>query len=193
MTKTIRVLLLENNEVEAELISAQLVESLDSSVHKVDSEESFTAALSDFAPDVVLCDPGLTTFNAAAALEVLRGVRPGVPLIVVTGNADERQTIEWLRAGAEDVIPKSNLERLPEAIRAALAARQPLGRLTPRQLQVFRLVCEGHSTPEIARRLQLSAKTVETHRTELMKRLGIHDVVTLVRHAIRLGIVSGLV
>ncbi len=67
--------------------------------------------------------------------------------------------------------------------------RPPLGKLTPRQVEVLRMVAEGHRTREIAIRLNLSVKTIESHRGEIMKRLGIHDLVTLVRYAMRLGLV----
>lgn len=191
MKHLLRVLMLEDSEADAELIRASLEEQgLGVTTHRVDTREAFTAALREFGPDVVLCDHSLASFSAPAAIEVLRAVRPAVPLIVVTGSADERLTVTCLRAGAEDVLIKSRLDRLPTAIHTALAARRRLANLSPRQIQVLRLVAEGHSTPEIARRLRLSAKTVETHRTELMKRLEIHDVVTLVRYAIRVGLVS---
>ncbi len=62
--------------------------------------------------------------------------------------------------------------------------------LTPRQLEVLRLIAESHTTKQIAHHLQLSSKTVETYRTQLMKRLGIHDVAGLVRYAISVGLVS---
>jgi DNA-binding NarL/FixJ family response regulator len=83
---------------------------------------------------------------------------------------------------------KEDLSRLAPAIISALSVRRRLERVTPRQLQVLQLVAEGHSTREIARRLKLSVKTVETHRGEMMKRLGIHDVVALVRYAVRVGL-----
>ena len=191
MKNTIRVLMVEDSEADAELITTELARGeFDVVLKRVDTREAFSEALSEFNPDVVLCDHALSSFNAVAAIEVVRAVRPAVPLIVVTGADDERLTIDYLRSGVEDVLLKSHLSRLPTAISAALAIRQKLGELTPRQLQVLRLVAEGHSTPEIARRLRLSAKTVETHRTELMKRLGIHDVVRLVRYALRVGLVS---
>ena len=63
--------------------------------------------------------------------------------------------------------------------------------LTPRQLEVLRLIAESHTTKQIAHRLGLSTKTVETYRTQLMKRLGIHDVAGLVRHAIAAGLIFG--
>ena len=61
--------------------------------------------------------------------------------------------------------------------------------LTDRQIQVFKLVTEGYRTREVAERLGLSVKTVESHRGAIMKRLRIHDVVSLVRYAIRVGLV----
>jgi DNA-binding NarL/FixJ family response regulator len=191
MKKTTRVLMVEDSEADAELITTELNRAgLGVVAKRVDTRETFTAALREFAPDVVLCDHSVAPFTVRAAMEVVRAIRPAVPLIVVTGAADERMTIDWLRSGAEDVLLKEHLARLPDAISAALAIRGKLGELTPRQIQVLRLVAEGHSSPEVARRLRLSAKTVETHRTELMKRLGIHDVVRLVRYAVRVGLVS---
>jgi DNA-binding NarL/FixJ family response regulator len=97
--------------------------------------------------------------------------------------------VALVRAGAEDIVLKRNLSRLGGAIEAALAVRRRLRKLTPRQLEVFRLVTAGNTTREIARRLRLSAKTVESHRGEVMKRLGMHDVVTLMRYAVRVGLV----
>jgi len=63
-------------------------------------------------------------------------------------------------------------------------------RLSPRQVEVLKLIAQGHSTKEIARVLQVSIKTVETHRTRLMQQLDIHDVASLVRFAVREGLVS---
>jgi DNA-binding NarL/FixJ family response regulator len=86
-------------------------------------------------------------------------------------------------------VLKSNLGRLAPAIEAALSVRRRLEKLTPRQIEVLRLMALGNTTPEIARALGLSAKTIETHRGEIMKRVGIHDIVGLVRYAVRVGLV----
>jgi DNA-binding NarL/FixJ family response regulator len=67
---------------------------------------------------------------------------------------------------------------------------KPFEELTARQREILQLIAEGHSTKEIAAKLELSVKTVDTHRTELMTRLGIHDIAGLVRYAIRVGLVS---
>jgi DNA-binding NarL/FixJ family response regulator len=93
-----------------------------------------------------------------------------------------------LRAGAEDFVSVGQLDRLRHAFETALSVRSPLRKLSPRQLDVLRLIAAGHTTPGIASRLERSPKTIETHRSEIMRRLGIHDVVGLVRYAIRVGL-----
>jgi DNA-binding NarL/FixJ family response regulator len=190
LTRALRVLLLDGNLTDAELIEAQLRRTgMKVITQRVDSAQAFTSALREFAPDVVISDHSLAQFNTQAALEVLRAVRPTAPLIVVSGVIDEQTAVASVRAGAEDIVLKHHLSRLGSVIEAALSVRRRLGKLSPRQLEVLQHVAEGHTTREIAGRLKLSAKTVETHRGEVMKRLGIHDVVGLVRYAVRIGLV----
>jgi DNA-binding NarL/FixJ family response regulator len=71
-----------------------------------------------------------------------------------------------------------------------LVVRRPLQKLTERQVEVLQLVTNGYRTRAIAERLGLSVKTVESHRGEIMKRLHVHDVASLVRYAVRVGLVS---
>jgi DNA-binding NarL/FixJ family response regulator len=193
MTKPLRVLLLEDSDADAALIGEELRRSeMPTVIKRVDSENEFTAALSGFAPDVVLSAHVLSTFDSRAALSILRAERPTTPLIVVTDSLDGAQTVACIRCGAEDVILKPQLNRLAVAIVEAVTVRQPLEKLTPRQIEVLRLVSEGNRTREIASRLGLSVKTVESHRGEVMKRLGIHDVVSLVRFAMRVGLITAV-
>ena len=188
--KPLRVLLLEDNAADAALISHELQRSgMRILLAQVDSAESFTAALKSFVPDVVLSDHSLGQFDSRAALEVLREVRPTVPFIIVTGALLSAQAGSAIRAGAEDLILKTQMRGLEASISNALAARRPLHALTERQIEVLKLVSEGHRTREVAKRLGLSIKTVESHRSEIMKRLRIHDVVSLVRYAIRVGLI----
>lgn len=84
------------------------------------------------------------------------------------------------------------LHRVMPPTPSAPAIPNPFERLTPRQRQVLQLIAEGHTTQEIADTLTLSIKTVETHRVQLMERLGIHDLAGLVRYAIRTGITPGM-
>lgn len=188
--KQLRVLLLEDSVSDAELIAAELQRSgMTPVMERVDSPDSFAAALQSFAPDVVLSDHSIAQFDSRAALEIVRAVRPTAPFIVVTGALTGAQSVAAIRAGAADLILKMFLHRLPASISEALAIRRPLHTLTERQVQVLRLVAEGHRTRDIAKRLGLSVKTVESHRGEIMKRLRVHDVVSLVRYAIRVGLI----
>lgn len=182
--------MLENSEADAELIKHELSRAgLAPVTKRVDTEEAFASAIPEFAPDIVLLDPTSAQLDAHAALRLLRQLRPITPLIVVSSVNGEK-TVASVRAGAEDVILKSHLSRLPSSISHAVSIRRPLHRLTPRQIEVLRMVADGHRTREIASRLKLSVKTVESHRGEVMKRLEMHDVVSLVRYAFRVGLIS---
>jgi DNA-binding NarL/FixJ family response regulator len=186
-----RVLILEDNELDAELIEAELEKSgLASISHRADTEASFIKELREFMPDVIVCDHALAQFNSIDALNTIQAIRPTAPMIVVSGALDERTAVACLKAGAEDIVLKGNLQRLPSAIESAIRVRARLEKLTPRQIEVLRFIAEGHTNREIARRLQLSAKTVESHRSEVMKRLGVHDVTGVVRYAVRVGLVT---
>ena len=190
MSKTLRILHLEDSLADVERVKAELAHAGMKIVsQRVSSEDGFTSALREFQPDVVLCDQPHGAFDARAALMALQTYRPAAPFILVSSALDEQTAVHSVRAGAEDIVLKRNLGRLSSAIEAALAVRRRLRKLTPRQLEVLRLVAAGHTTREIARRLKLSAKTVESHRGEVMKRLAIHDVVALVRYAVRVGLV----
>ena len=189
--KPLRILLLEDSEADAELIRNELRRSgLPAITERVDSELAFASALQAFAPNVVLFDHSPDQFDAQSALDLLRRVRPATPLIIVTGSIIGEKAVACVRAGAEDVIIMENLHRLAAAISHAVHLRRPLDKLTPRQIEVLQMVAEGFRTREIAAQLKLSVKTIESHRGEIMKRLEIHDVVGLVRYAMRVGLVA---
>ena len=109
---------------------------------------------------------------------------------MMTGPGDEHRTAGWIRAGVEEVVRHDAAGQTAEAVRRALEVRQPLARLSPRQIEVLRLITEGLTSREIASRLGLSEKTVETHRSAVAQRLGIRDVAGLVRYAARVGLTS---
>ena len=98
---------------------------------------------------------------------------PIAAVILVTDTLDEQSAVACLRAGAENVVLESNLSRLGPVTQKALAVRQPLRKLSRRQLQVLRLVTGGLTSREIAAGLGLCTKTVETHRSAGMRRLGV--------------------
>ena len=123
-------------------------------------------------------------------LDVVRQTRPATPVIVLTESITGAAAVACLRAGADDIVLVPNIKRLATAISDAISRRSPLSRLTSRQFEVMRLVAEGHRTRDIADRLKLSVKTVESHRGEVMKRLEMHGVVKLVRYAMQVGLVA---
>ncbi|MEO8200990.1 MAG: response regulator transcription factor [Gemmatimonadota bacterium] len=186
----LRILLLEDDPRDAELIEDSIRRwNSTLKLAVVNSAPAFSEALESFVPDVVLSDHAVGDFNAAAALEIVRARRPATAFVLVAG-AFEKIAAQCLRAGAADLILKNDLSGLPAAIEGAVKIRAPLRKLSKRQLEVLQLLANGSSTREIAARLEVSVKTVETHRAQVMKRLNIRDLASLVRYAIRTGIVG---
>ena len=189
-TPTLRVLLLEECALTAELLTRELERGgMKFISERVDSDKTFTLALRSFAPEVVFAAPSIRGFTAGAALKLLQNLQPTAPLILVAEQLDEDAAVACLRAGAETIVLRSNLSRLAPAAQKALSVRQPLRKLSRRQLEVLRLVSESNTSKEIAGQLGISIKTVETHRSAAMRRLGIDDVAGLVRYAVRVGLV----
>jgi DNA-binding NarL/FixJ family response regulator len=165
-------------------------------------------------PDIVLLDilmPGLNGLDVAARIA---GALPNTRIIMLSMNADGDSVLRALRAGAGGYLVKTaDPAELELAIRAVARGEKflslaisehvvaaclgqvdkeqtSLERLTPRQREVLQLVAEGHTTKEIAKKLDVSVKTAESYRFELMTALDIHDVASLTRYAIRAGLVS---
>ena len=92
--------------------------------------------------------------------------------------------------GETYISPAISRKTLLEYGKGGSPGSGPLADLTPRQQEILKLIAEGSSTKKIARSLNISVKTVESHRAQLMDRLNIHDVAGLVRYAIRIGIVE---
>jgi diguanylate cyclase (GGDEF)-like protein/PAS domain S-box-containing protein len=119
---TIRVLLTEDIAADAELEVRELKRAGLRLAHRVvDSEESFTDALREFAPDVILSDFSMPGFDGMAALSIAREIAPDVPFIFVSGTIGEEYAIRALKNGATDYVLKSNLVRLPATVERALA------------------------------------------------------------------------
>jgi len=164
-------------------------------------------------PDVVLLDITMPGINGLAALSEITERFSDVRVIMLTMHEAREYAIQSLRGGAAGFIPKSAAGgEIKEAINAvmrgktyvstetgqhALATPEPSGvgeqlldRLTPRQREILVLIAEGKSMKEIAQALNISVKTVESHRAQLTERLNIHDVAGLVRLAIKTGLVK---
>jgi DNA-binding NarL/FixJ family response regulator len=165
-------------------------------------------------PEVVLMDIAMPGING---LEVTRLLGPTtIPshIIILSMHADAEYVWQALRAGARGYLLKgASLSELELAIKSVAAdqiylsptistaliekwlfpaggEQRPADNLTPRLREILQLVAEGKSTKQIALGLKISVKTVDTHRSLLMKRLKVHDVAGLVRHAVRIGLVN---
>ena len=165
-------------------------------------------------PDVVLMDIMMPNLNGLDAAARIAHAYPHTRVIMLSMSADEDSVLKTLRAGAVGYLVKTaDPAELELAIRAAVRGEKflssavsehvvagclkrldkeqsSLARLPPRQREVLQLVAEGHTTKDIARRLDISVKTAEAYRAELMKALDIHDIASLTRYAIRAGLVS---
>jgi DNA-binding NarL/FixJ family response regulator len=163
-------------------------------------------------PDIAVLDLSMPLLNGIDVARELRRLAPGTKAILLTMYPDRAYVLRALKAGAKGYVLKSQVgEDLVRAIRevslgevylsagvAASVVEAYLDNgnggadpdpLTPRERQVLQLVAEGNSTKKAAKLLSISLKTAESHRYRIMKKLNIHDVVGLVRHAVQLGLV----
>src|SRR5437899_2341208 len=122
--RNLRVLLLADNGGDADLIRHELGRTgRRVTVEQVGSSEDFGRVLREFAAHVIICDHSRADFDTGAALRLAQAHRPIAPLIIITDAFDEQMIVASIRAGAEDVILKSNLGRLMPSVDAALGAR----------------------------------------------------------------------
>jgi DNA-binding NarL/FixJ family response regulator len=164
-------------------------------------------------PDVLVTDIGMPGMTGIELAERACQMSPGLRVLMLTMHANEEYVYQAFRAGAAGYLLKDcTPAELEFAVRAVAAGEvyltprvaKPLvafylrhaeGRhgfleeLTPRQREILRLIADGHTTKEISRLLNVTVKTAEKHRTQLMQRLGIHEIAGLVRYAVRVGLV----
>jgi DNA-binding NarL/FixJ family response regulator len=165
-------------------------------------------------PHLVMMDIAMPGLNGLEATARLVKTSPDIRILILSMHQNEEYVRQALRHGAvayllKDAAPmelelaikavlrgetylspavsKGVLSDYVQRLRGDEQAQDPL---TPRQREVLQLIAEGQSTKDIARSLDLSVKTVETHRSQLMKQLDIHEVTGLVRYAMRVGLVS---
>ena len=180
--------MVEANEADADKIVGVLRDAgFPIAVQRVESEEGLADAVDDFKPDIVLSEHTLPLIDFRTTIKIVQCLRPRTPVIIVGGLLRGEDSGSCFRAGAESFVSKFNLSVLPVAIRSAVEARAPLYKLTSRQMEVMQLVASGYRTREVADALKLSEKTVESHRHQLMRKLGLESTASLVRYAIRCG------
>ncbi|OLF52353.1 response regulator transcription factor [Pseudomonas chlororaphis] len=168
-------------------------------------------------PDIILLDISMKNIGGLEALKRLKAVRPHCKVLILSMHTDPALIMQALESGAHGYLLKdttaNELEHALDALRnnerylspaiahtvinqALIRVQKPhpepveTHNLTARQLEILRLIVRGKSTREIAHGLGLSIKTVETHRSQIMKRLQIYDVAGLVLFAVREQIIS---
>jgi DNA-binding NarL/FixJ family response regulator len=164
------------------------------------------AALDIVAPDVLLLNPRLEAQGGTSLIRDLRKLLPYLPLLTLASDASSDDPVALLRAGAKGYLSKNNdTEDLIRAIlkvaegglfvsselSESLAEELCLGlrtnsfaRLSPREAEVFSFLAQGHTVSHIAQVLQLSVKTVSTHKSRMMERLGLGSLSELIQYAI---------
>ena len=168
-------------------------------------------------PDIIFMDIAMPGLNGLDATAQITQLHPRCRVIILSMHMTEEYVMQALQAGAVGYLQKdaepTELERalrtvasgqqylsnalteqdikgyLQRTATAANAANVPTS-LTPRQRQILQLIAEGHTSREIAILLDISLKTVETHRANIMKRLDIHELANLVRYAVNIGIIT---
>jgi DNA-binding NarL/FixJ family response regulator len=161
-------------------------------------------------PDVAILDVSMPRMTGLQATHEIKQHAPDTQVLILSMHDDERYLFEALRAGAAGYVLKRAADQdLVNAVRAAArgepfltsTAQQALIRdflergeqpeeLTPREQEIVKLIAEAHTNRSIAEILHLSEKTVESHRSRVLQKLGMRDRVELVRYAIRRGLVE---
>ena len=182
-------------------------------VGEADGGRSALALVAELVPSVVIMDVAMPDLNGVEATRKIVEGFPGVRVIALSMHADKRFVAGMLKAGASGYLLKDcAFAELAGAVRtvaagqvylspgiAGLVAEEFAGRFAPdrpgspltgREREVLQLIAEGQATKQIAVRLGLSVKTVETHRRQMMDKLGLHSVAELTKYAIREGLTA---
>ena len=162
----------------------------------------------ELKPDVVVMDAAMPGTSGLAATRTIMSSTPNAAILMLSMHAEETLVRQAMAAGARGYILKNALELdLAAAVKRVAAGETVLDpalaqpatlagernkRLTPRELEVLQLICDGLSNREIAEKLDLSANTVAVHRANIMNTLGVHKTAELVVYALQNGLVNPL-
>jgi DNA-binding NarL/FixJ family response regulator len=204
-----RVLLADDHRIVTEGLKGILTEEFEL-VGIVEDGRAMVAAARKLRPDVIVADISMPHLNGIDALAHLKRENPDVRVVFLTMHRDAAYARRALEAGASGFVLKHSAPaELVLAVRAALQGRtfiapdlaaevfrtakdngaDPLAALTPRQREILQLLAEGKSAKEIAKALELSARTIEFHKYAMMESLRIENSAELIRFAVKHGLV----
>lgn len=216
MSKT-KVLLVDDHTVVRQGLKALLASEIDIEViGEADNGRDALSRVDELQPNLVLIDISMPGLNGIEATRQIRHTHPEVKVVVLSMHANEEYVFQVLRAGASGyVLKQSDSMEVVTAIRAAMSGGSflspPISRavidsyvsraeargqgddlelLTPREREVLQLLAEGLPNRAIAKQLNISVKTVETHRSNMMNKLEVKNKTELITHAIRKGWVT---
>lgn len=213
-----RVLIADDHTLVAEGVE-KLLEHEFQLCGRVADGRALVRAVEKDKPDIALVDIALPLLNGLDACRQIRKTTPEVKLLVLTMHSEQYFVTEAFRAGVSGYVLKQSVaEELVFAIKEVLKGRlyvspsvaenlveqalnpgeiRPAGglqggsdKLSARQREVLQLIAEGQSTKEIASTLNVSIKTIEFHKTRIMKQLGVHSTAELTKHAISIGLIA---
>lgn len=213
---TIRVLLADDHQIFRQGLRSMLAGERDIQVvGEAENGRSAVAFAGELRPDVVVMDLRMPDLNGMEATRQIVGQNAGVRVVALSAEADPRLVAETLRAGAAGFVVKQGAyEELAAAVRTVMAKKVHLSpsiagtvvegyvrpggeaplsafeRLSGREREVLQLMAEGRATKEVAATLHVSAKTVETHRRNIMEKLQIDNVAGLTKYAVREGLTA---
>ena len=213
---SIKVLLADDHQIFREGLRAMLEKETDIQVvAEADNGRDSLELVDQLKPSVVVMDINMPDLNGMEATRRIVHQSPGTNVLALSMHVDKRFVDGMLKAGACGYVPKDcDRDELVNAIRAAAAGRtylspavaglvvdsylrlndqntpSSLDVLTAREREVLQLVAEGWASKQIANKLHISVKTVETHRHQIMEKLDIHSIAELTKFALREGLTS---
>jgi DNA-binding NarL/FixJ family response regulator len=207
----IRILLADDHQMVRQGLKALLEQEGFKVVGEAADGHQATRLAQELLPDVAILDLAMPLMNGIGAAKAISQISPQTKVVVLTMHTEAQYVLEALRAGIRGYVLKSRAAgELVQAIREVSRGSTylssdisdtvvdaylnkvdiPSDTLSPRELQVLQLVAEGKTTKEVASLLNISVKTAESHRTRIMEKLDIHETASLVRYAIRRGLVQ---
>jgi DNA-binding NarL/FixJ family response regulator len=213
---SIRILLADDHKITRQGLRSLLEKQQDMEVvGEAEDGRTTVSLVRELSPSVVIMDVTMPDLNGVEATRQIVGQSPDVKIIALSMHSDTLFVTEMLRSGASGYLLKDcAFEELARAIHAVVAGKTYLSPsvsgvvvddylhrlskadfsdsqvLTDREREVLQLLAEGKSTKQIALKLHISVKTVETHRRQMMNKLDIHTVAELTKYAIRKGLTS---
>lgn len=219
MPKQIRIILADDHTLIRSGIKMLLRDASDITVAgEAENGEEAIRITQELKPDVAVIDLSMPKMSGIEAIGIIRKKYPSVKVLVLTMHENEEYVLQIFKAGASGYVLKTAgkdeltgairsvakgeryfSSRVSEVLAEGFTRREEGGRkyrsgdevpLTRREKEILALVADGLTNQEIGEKLFISHRTVDTHRTNIMQKLDIHDIATLVRYAIQHGIVS---